>query len=186
MNSVQRNFKAQQRQIEAENKHRWRREEYYDHYQHKKFIRYYDINGELMKTEEKRSPTKIIVGILAGIFVIILIGVISTISHNIPNKAPTLSAPFQTQTTQQAITIENLQSIWENHILYITGSIHNISGKQLNSIHLDVTLEDGNCSKIGTVTADAKNMATTDIWNFKIPVNNATGVKHFDLDYTVK
>lgn len=68
MNSVQKNFKRQIKQVEKEKLRYWKKEKYYDNATERHYIRYYDEHGTLMKTKEVKAPLK---GCLVLIFTII-------------------------------------------------------------------------------------------------------------------
>lgn len=77
MNDVQRNFRRQQKQIERDFKHRWRAERYTDEYTGKKYIRYYDMNGTLIKTVERKSIiSRVLDGMAKAFGIVILLCII--------------------------------------------------------------------------------------------------------------
>ena len=77
MNAVQRNFKRQQKQFQNENRHKWRKEHYIDHSNGKKYIRFYDERGYLMKTVEKKRPMHHALGCIGTVLLIaIIVGIL--------------------------------------------------------------------------------------------------------------
>ena len=73
MNNVQRNFRNQMKQIEQEKKQYWRKETYHDRFDGKTYIRYYDQNNHLLKTEPKKAFFKSIGKVLATLVALIAI-----------------------------------------------------------------------------------------------------------------
>jgi VIT1/CCC1 family predicted Fe2+/Mn2+ transporter len=74
MTEVQRNFKRQIKETEKERIKYWKKEIYKDHFKGKKYIRYYDQNNHLMKTEELKSSKikSFFIGLFGVIFAVLL------------------------------------------------------------------------------------------------------------------
>jgi hypothetical protein len=85
MNDVQRNFKRQMKQIESHDKRYWRKERYYDRFQKKHFVRYFDEHDTLLKTAEIKRPfiglLKVIIGIITVCIILAIILFIYTKFH---------------------------------------------------------------------------------------------------------
>jgi uncharacterized protein (DUF2235 family) len=187
MNEVQRNFKRQIKEIEQQKKKNWKKEIYYDQYQKKKFVRYYNEHNILLKTEEKKSPIKIIITIvIIGITIVIITNISKYISINKFIVKPIQGNAINQNVTTQNIKIDSTKAIWENNILYVTGTITNISGKELKLIHIDINISNAKNEVIDKAAGETINIKQNEIWNFKIPINNSIEATKYTLNYTTK
>jgi hypothetical protein len=174
------------KELEKQEKWKWRAEEYRDNYTGKNMIRYFNQAGEYMKTEEKKSVAgAIFKGFAVALVIIVAVVAVvaalfgNTIKANFGSHAGLVIASETTNKPKVTVVSESAVHAGDN--LNVNMTLRNDSGLAIKYIKVYINIYDASYKILATPTSETTDLKAGVSWNFNITVPNVPSAKHFQL-----
>lgn len=147
-----------------------------------------DVRDKTAPAKKKKNPIVIVLSVILIIFGVMVLtpGLVNTINN--ANDTTTSQNNGNNETQNDAVIVDKFEIMDDFTIerdsvglLYITGSVKNLKGRDLSYAQITFNLYDANGAQVGTALDNINNLEKDGLWKFKALVFDDGSIASYKL-----